>query len=77
MAYVKVFLVDVNDNAPAFYPLEYATSISSQSQPGSAVLRVTAYDKDSGLNGQVAYRIAAGNTLALFTINPDTGKPAW
>ncbi|XP_058040715.1 protocadherin-16 isoform X3 [Ahaetulla prasina] len=72
-AYVKVFLEDVNDNAPAFYPLEYAASISTQSQPGSAILRVTAHDKDDGLHGRVAYRIANGNMLTVFAINPDTG----
>ncbi|XP_067322476.1 LOW QUALITY PROTEIN: protocadherin-16 [Anolis sagrei] len=73
MAYVRVFLEDVNDNAPAFYPLEYATSISTQSQPGSAVLRVTAHDKDDGPHGRVTYHLVAGNTPPLFTMNPDTG----
>ncbi|KAJ7320114.1 hypothetical protein JRQ81_019625 [Phrynocephalus forsythii] len=73
MAYIKVALEDVNDNAPAFYPLDYATSISTQSQPGSAVLRVMAHDKDEGTNGRVAYSIAAGNTPPLFAIDPDTG----
>ncbi|XP_070605431.1 protocadherin-16 [Erythrolamprus reginae] len=72
-AYVKVFLEDINDNAPAFYPLEYAASISTQSQPGSAILRVTAQDKDEGPHGRVAYRIANGNMLTVFAINPDTG----
>lgn len=74
MAYIKVFLEDINDNAPVFYPLEYATSISTQSQPGSAVLVVTAHDKDEGPHGRVIYRIASGNTPPLFAINPDTGK---
>ncbi|XP_060119777.1 protocadherin-16 [Heteronotia binoei] len=73
MAYVKIFLEDINDNAPTFYPLEYATSISTQSQPGSAVLRVSAHDKDEGLFGRVTYQIAAGNSPSLFAINPDTG----
>ncbi|XP_026577443.1 protocadherin-16 [Pseudonaja textilis] len=72
-AYVKVFLEDINDNAPAFYPLEYAASISTQSQLGSAILRVTAHDKDEGLHGRVTYRIASGNMLTVFAINPDTG----
>ncbi|XP_077197129.1 protocadherin-16 isoform X2 [Paroedura picta] len=73
VAYVKIFLEDVNDNAPAFYPLEYASSLSSQSQPGSAVLRVSAHDKDEGLFGRVTYQIAAGPSPSLFAINPDTG----
>nr|XP_009680681.1 PREDICTED: protocadherin-16 [Struthio camelus australis] len=73
MVYVKVFLEDVNDNRPVFYPLEYAVSISTQSMPGTAVLRVTAHDKDDGLHGKVAYHIVLGNTPPLFSLNKDTG----
>ncbi|XP_029821605.1 protocadherin-16 [Manacus vitellinus] len=73
MVYVKVFLEDTNDNRPVFYPLEYAASISTQSMPGTAVLRVTANDKDEGLNGRVTYRIVLGNSPPLFSLNKDTG----
>ncbi|NXS91932.1 PCD16 protein, partial [Jacana jacana] len=73
MVYVKVFLEDINDNRPVFYPLEYAASISTQSMPGTAVLRVTAHDKDEGLNGKVSYRIVLGNSPPLFSLNKDTG----
>ncbi|KAI1241391.1 hypothetical protein IHE44_0004863 [Lamprotornis superbus] len=73
MVYVKVFLEDTNDNRPVFYPLEYAASISTQSMPGTAVLRVTAHDKDEGLNGRVTYRIVLGNSPPLFSLNKDTG----
>lgn len=74
MVYVKVFLEDINDNRPVFYPLEYAASISTQSMPGTAVLRVTAHDKDEGLNGKVTYRIVLGNSPPLFSLNKDTGE---
>lgn len=74
MVYVKVFLEDTNDNRPVFYPLEYAASISTQSMPGTAVLRVTAHDKDEGLNGRVTYRIVRGNSPPLFSLNKDTGE---
>ncbi|XP_058680865.1 protocadherin-16 [Ammospiza caudacuta] len=73
MVYVKVFLEDTNDNRPVFYPLEYAASISTQSMPGTAVLRVAAHDKDEGLNGRVTYRIVRGNSPPLFSLNKDTG----
>uniref|UniRef100_A0A8B9EGQ3 Cadherin domain-containing protein n=1 Tax=Anser cygnoides TaxID=8845 RepID=A0A8B9EGQ3_ANSCY len=73
MVYVKVFLEDINDNRPVFYPLEYAASISTQSMPGTAVLRVTAHDKDEGLHGKVTYRIVLGNSPPLFSLNKDTG----
>uniref|UniRef100_UPI00398ED930 protocadherin-16-like n=1 Tax=Pristiophorus japonicus TaxID=55135 RepID=UPI00398ED930 len=73
MAYVKVYLDDINDNRPVFYPMRYAASLSTQSLPGTAVLRVSAYDKDGGRNGKVTYWIVSGNPLALFTLNTDTG----
>ncbi|XP_072333668.1 protocadherin-16-like [Scyliorhinus torazame] len=73
MAYVKVYLDDINDNRPVFYPVQYAASISTQSLPGTAVLRVSAFDKDGGRNGKVTYRIFSGNLLSLFTLNKDTG----
>uniref|UniRef100_A0A8B9EFI6 Cadherin domain-containing protein n=1 Tax=Anser cygnoides TaxID=8845 RepID=A0A8B9EFI6_ANSCY len=76
MVYVKVFLEDINDNRPVFYPLEYAASISTQSMPGTAVLRVTAHDKDEGLHGKVTYRIVLGNSPPLFSLNKDTGERA-
>lgn len=74
MVYVKVFLEDINDNRPVFYPLEYAASISTQSMPGTAVLRVTAHDKDEGLNGKVTYRIVLGNSPPLFSLHKETGE---
>ncbi|XP_048449922.1 protocadherin-16-like, partial [Rhincodon typus] len=73
MAYVKVYVDDINDNRPVFYPVQYAASLSTQSLPGTAVLRVSAFDKDVGRNGKVTYRIVSGNLLSLFTLNRDTG----
>ncbi|XP_078078835.1 protocadherin-16-like [Mustelus asterias] len=73
MAYVKVYLDDINDNRPVFYPVQYAASLSTQSLPGTAVLRVSAFDKDGGRNGKVMYRIISGNLLSLFTLNKNTG----
>ncbi|CAL8349145.1 unnamed protein product [Arctogadus glacialis] len=73
VVYVKVDLVDVNDNRPTFYPLSYAVSLSTQSAPGTPVVRVTAYDPDTGENGRVTYRTAPGGASPYFTLNKDTG----
>ncbi|XP_059502894.1 protocadherin-16-like isoform X2 [Stegostoma tigrinum] len=73
MAYVKVYVDDINDNRPLFYPAQYAASLSTQSLPGTAVLRVSAFDKDVGRNGKVTYQIVSGNLLSLFTLNRATG----
>lgn len=73
VAYVKVELVDVNDNRPTFYPVSYAVSLSTQSTPGTSVVRVTAYDPDSGENGRITYKTAPGGGSPYFTLNKDTG----
>ncbi|XP_051962537.1 protocadherin-16 [Xyrauchen texanus] len=73
VAYVHVDLIDINDNCPAFYPLSYAVSLSTQSTPGTSVLRVTAQDPDTGENGRVTYRTVPGGSSPFFTLNKDTG----
>ncbi|XP_052323476.1 protocadherin-16 [Oncorhynchus keta] len=73
MAYVRVDLLDINDNRPAFYPVSYAVSLSSQSAPGTSVVKVTALDPDTGENGRVTYRTVPGGNSPFFTLNKDTG----
>lgn len=73
MAYVRVDLLDVNDNRPTFYPLQYAVSLSTQSAPGTSVVKVTANDPDAGINGRVTYRTIPGGGSPFFTLNKDTG----
>ncbi|XP_010767620.1 protocadherin-16-like, partial [Notothenia coriiceps] len=73
VTYVKVDLVDINDNRPAFYPVSYAVSLSTQSAPGTSVVRVTAYDPDSGENGKITYKTVPGGASPYFTLNKDTG----
>lgn len=73
VAYVKVDLVDINDNRPTFYPVSYAVSLSTQSAPGTSVVRVMAYDPDSGENGKITYKTAPGGASPYFTLNKDTG----
>lgn len=38
------------------------------------ILYVMARDEDEGENGQVSYRIQAGNSAGHFSLNPNTGK---
>ena len=70
---MRVDLVDVNDNRPAFYPVSYAVSLSTQSAPGTSVVRVTAYDPDSGENGRITFKTVSGGGSPYFTLNKDTG----
>ncbi|XP_006770135.1 PREDICTED: protocadherin-16 [Myotis davidii] len=73
IVYVKVFVSDENDNPPQFYPREYAASLSAQSPPGTAVLRVRAHDPDQGPHGRLSYHILAGNSPPLFALDEHSG----
>ncbi|KAM8741703.1 protocadherin-16 [Acanthopagrus schlegelii] len=73
VARVRVKVVDINDNRPAFYPVLYTVSLSTHSAPGTSVVKVTANDPDAGENGRVTYRTVPGGGSAFFTLNKDTG----
>ncbi|KAF7668307.1 hypothetical protein LDENG_00013580 [Lucifuga dentata] len=70
---VRILVVDINDNRPAFYPVLYTASLSTHSAPGTSVVKVTANDPDAGENSRVTYRMVAGGGSAFFTLNKDTG----
>ncbi|KAM4706620.1 protocadherin Fat 4-like [Discoglossus pictus] len=71
-AKVIVTLLDVNDNSPVFYPVQYFAKIQENEPPASFVASVTAADPDLGVNGTVKYSIRAGDT-SKFQIHADTG----
>ncbi|KAG5284012.1 hypothetical protein AALO_G00021980 [Alosa alosa] len=66
VAHVRVALEDINDNRPTFYPVQYAVSLSTQSAPGTSVVKVTANDPDAGEHGRVTYRtVGGGGVISL------------
>uniref|UniRef100_A0A6P4FXR2 Protein dachsous n=1 Tax=Drosophila rhopaloa TaxID=1041015 RepID=A0A6P4FXR2_DRORH len=78
-AMIKMQLTDVNDNRPVFYPREYNVSLressNAPSQASSApIVAVVATDPDSGIFGQVSYRIVAGNEAGIFRIDRSSGE---
>ncbi|XP_048580487.1 cadherin-23-like isoform X2 [Nematostella vectensis] len=73
---VRVNVLDVNDDIPAFKSSSYNMSISEASPPGTSVVKVTAIDKDEGTNSRVLYRIrhdASSANSDVFSINAETG----
>ncbi|XP_037402670.1 protocadherin Fat 3a isoform X1 [Pygocentrus nattereri] len=54
-ALVRVRVTDVNDNAPVFVGLPYYAAVQVEAEPGASIFRVTAVDRDKGLNGEVSY----------------------
>lgn len=47
----------MNDNAPEFVNLPYYAAVQVEADPGSAIFRVSATDRDDGLNGEVTYSL--------------------
>uniref|UniRef100_A0A8C8BG27 Protocadherin Fat 3 n=1 Tax=Otus sunia TaxID=257818 RepID=A0A8C8BG27_9STRI len=52
---VRVYIEDINDNAPVFVGLPYYAAVQVDAEPGTLIYRVTAIDKDKGENGEVSY----------------------
>jgi protocadherin Fat 1/2/3 len=54
---------DVNDHVPVFTSALYEGSVYESAAVGSAVLQVTALDKDKGENAELLYTMESGEQL--------------
>nr|XP_060510213.1 protocadherin Fat 4 isoform X2 [Panthera onca] len=72
MARINVSLLDINDNSPVFYPVQYFAHIQENEPGGSYITTVSATDPDLGLNGTVKYSISAGDR-SRFQVNAQSG----
>ncbi|XP_060039989.1 protocadherin Fat 4 isoform X2 [Erinaceus europaeus] len=70
--HVTVQVLDENDNAPEFRPAEYWPSVREDAPSGTTVLRLRAWDADSGTHALTAYALQAADT-DLFLLDPNTG----
>ncbi|XP_067899138.1 protocadherin Fat 1 [Heterodontus francisci] len=68
---VKVFVEDVNDNAPDFVRLPYLATVQDDAEPGDVIYQVTADDKDSGDNAVIHYSLV--DHYRYFWIDPYLG----
>ncbi|KAI2656785.1 Protocadherin Fat 1 [Labeo rohita] len=69
---VFITVDDVNDNAPKFTSDQHQISIFQNTQPGTYVARLEAFDADIGMNGKIRYSFedSAGG---LFSIEENSG----
>ncbi|XP_077984581.1 protocadherin Fat 4-like [Glandiceps talaboti] len=70
---VNVRIMDVNDNYPEFYPINYYSDIQENKPVGTSVAKVNASDPDFGNNGKISYSIIQGNTNGKFAIDRTSG----
>uniref|UniRef100_A0A0N5C4L2 Cadherin domain-containing protein n=1 Tax=Strongyloides papillosus TaxID=174720 RepID=A0A0N5C4L2_STREA len=54
---------DINDNPPIFTQPLYTATTKEDVDIGKVLLKVTAYDKDSGENGQIFYTVSDDNFM--------------
>ncbi|XP_023559813.1 protocadherin beta-12 [Octodon degus] len=73
---VQVVVIDTNDNSPEFEHPFYDIKIPENSILGSQLVTVSAWDLDSGINGEITYTFshASENIQKTFEVNPKSGK---
>ncbi|XP_049983987.1 protocadherin beta-12-like isoform X8 [Alexandromys fortis] len=75
-ALVRVEVIDTNDNSPEFEHMFYEVKIPEDSILGSLVITASAWDLDSGINGEVSYAFshASEDIQKTFAINKNSGE---
>nr|XP_043896880.1 protocadherin Fat 2 [Solea senegalensis] len=73
--FVEIQVLDVNENLhrPVFSEFVYEAGVMEDAAVGTAVVTLTASDKDAGRDGVVRYHIHEGSGLGVFTIDEETG----
>ncbi|XP_006891200.1 PREDICTED: protocadherin beta-12 [Elephantulus edwardii] len=75
-AFVRVVVVDINDNFPEFEQPFYEVKIPENSILGSPIVTVSAWDLDSGTNGEISYSFShtSEDIYKTFEINQKSGE---
>ncbi|UYV72310.1 hypothetical protein LAZ67_9002573 [Cordylochernes scorpioides] len=68
---ITVELEDVNDERPRFFTDPYLAQVQENLDPGQKVTQIAAYDGDSGINGQVYYKLAEGHDNRFYIDSKD------
>uniref|UniRef100_A0A8D2D8V5 Dachsous cadherin-related 2 n=1 Tax=Sciurus vulgaris TaxID=55149 RepID=A0A8D2D8V5_SCIVU len=71
-ASVIVHVLDENDNPPTFLHDVLFLKVEENPIPPGVIGKITAYDPDSGKNGQLSYFLLSDGKF--FRINPNTGE---
>lgn len=76
IAWLAIYIIDVNDNAPVFSPLNLAAQVDrTQFADQLVVSSLPASDRDTAAAfGVVSFRFLSGNDANLFSLNTTTGR---
>ena len=70
-----ILVEDINDNSPVFDPHPPSVTLREDEAPGSYVATLSASDADSGVFGQVVYRLDPEEPDSrVFEVSPRTGE---
>ncbi|EDO46418.1 predicted protein, partial [Nematostella vectensis] len=70
---VEIIITDENDNPPIFEEKVYNISVLESAASGMELLKVSAVDRDFGVNARVSYYISEGNINGAFEVNREFG----
>ncbi|XP_056418388.1 protocadherin-23 [Hyla sarda] len=72
-ATVFISVLDTNDNPPIFHNPEYHVSVREHHPLNMEVIKISAFDYDSGDNADIIYSIISGNDGEIFTVDSHNG----
>lgn len=70
---VTILLTDGNYISPTFSPHTFINNVIELQAIGHVIETLTCTDSDTGVNGEITYRISEGNSEGLFNISSDSG----
>lgn len=73
---VKVTIEDLNDNYPYFSSWSYEGSVWQNAEVGTPIMKVHAFDSDSGVNSKVEYRFVEANDKFEISENGEVSTKA-
>ncbi|XP_053376912.1 protocadherin Fat 4-like [Mercenaria mercenaria] len=72
--YVTVNIIDVNDRPPIFELESPSIKVRENYALGRMIYQIRAHDGDTGVGGELLYRIVHGNDNGTFELDSETGE---
>ncbi|TRY73630.1 hypothetical protein TCAL_01930 [Tigriopus californicus] len=70
---IRIIVTDANDHEPMFVEFPFYVNMTATPTSGIPLLRLVAFDPDTGPNGQLTYDIVRPDQRQLFELSPEAG----